>query len=129
MKKLGRLEGHTHEVWSIAFSADGNFLVSGSFDQTIRFWDITGLIDTGAGKWISTLRANRPYEGMNILGATGLSVAQKATLKELGAVVGAVEGYGWKGPEARPGPNKPPGDLASQLFPSFIQRPGKHGSK
>jgi hypothetical protein len=32
------------------------------------------------------LRVERPYEGLNIAGATGLTDAQRETLKELGAV-------------------------------------------
>ena len=35
---------------------------------------------------LRTLLADRPYEGMNIRGAIGLTAAQKATLKALGAV-------------------------------------------
>jgi hypothetical protein len=31
-------------------------------------------------------RSDRPYEGMNITSITGITDAQKATLKELGAV-------------------------------------------
>lgn len=34
------LEGHSDLVWSVAFSLDGQLLVSGSSDQKIRFWDI-----------------------------------------------------------------------------------------
>jgi hypothetical protein len=33
-----------------------------------------------------TLQVPRPYEGMNITGVTGLTDAQKSTLKMLGAV-------------------------------------------
>jgi hypothetical protein len=32
------------------------------------------------------LRADRPYEGMNITGTTGLTAAQKQALKALGAI-------------------------------------------
>jgi hypothetical protein len=32
------------------------------------------------------LRPDRLYEGMNITGVTGLTEAQKATLKQLGAI-------------------------------------------
>ena len=39
-----------------------------------------------SGECLKTLRADRPYERMNITGATGLSDAQKAALKALGAV-------------------------------------------
>lgn len=35
---------------------------------------------------IKTLKAPQPYEGMKITGVTGLTEAQKATLKALGAV-------------------------------------------
>ena len=34
------LEGHTEVVWSVAFSLDGKTLASGSWDQTIRLWDV-----------------------------------------------------------------------------------------
>lgn len=35
---------------------------------------------------LKTLRADRPYEGMNITGVTGITEAQIATLKALGAL-------------------------------------------
>lgn len=36
---LKSLKGHTHHVFCCAFSPNGNMLVSGSFDETIRLWD------------------------------------------------------------------------------------------
>jgi WD40 repeat protein len=34
------LTGHTGDVWSVAFNKDGNQMVSGSRDNTIKIWDI-----------------------------------------------------------------------------------------
>jgi WD40 repeat protein len=65
---------------SVAFSPDGQTLVSGGQDGAIKLWEVE------TGKFLKTLRADRPYESMNITGATGLTEAQKATLKALGAV-------------------------------------------
>ncbi|KAF8300503.1 hypothetical protein DL93DRAFT_2122224, partial [Clavulina sp. PMI_390] len=33
------LRGHSGCVWTVAFSGDGAFLASGSFDNTIRLWN------------------------------------------------------------------------------------------
>jgi WD40 repeat protein len=74
------LEEHTNQVISITFSPDGQTLVSCSEDETIRLWDVQ------TGKCLKILRGDRPYEGMNIMGVTGITEAQKATLKALGAV-------------------------------------------
>jgi WD40 repeat protein/transcriptional regulator with XRE-family HTH domain len=74
------LEGHTNAVSSVCFSPDGTVLASASFDETIRLWD------TKTSLCLRVLRTDRPYERMNIMGATGLTPAQVAALKRLGAV-------------------------------------------
>jgi len=33
-------EGHTSWVWSVAFSPDGKLLASGSWDETIKLWEV-----------------------------------------------------------------------------------------
>jgi WD40 repeat protein len=73
------LEGHGKGLESISFSPDGQMLVSGSEDETIKLWDLP------TGTCLQTWRADRPYEGLNITGITGLTEAQKAALRSLGA--------------------------------------------
>jgi WD40 repeat protein len=74
------LHGHTGWVRSVFFAHDSSTLASGSEDGTIKLWDIH------TGECLRTLRPPRPYEGMNITGATGLTDAQRETLRALGAV-------------------------------------------
>jgi WD40 repeat protein len=89
------LYGHSGPVSSLTLLADqanwfvpsllahppaSQYLVSGSFDETLRLWDL----DTG--ECLASLRTPRPYDSMNILAITGLTEAQKVTLKALGAV-------------------------------------------
>lgn len=78
------LEGHTNRIWSVAFSPDSQLLASSSQNE-IKLWDVT------TGECVKTLNPPKPYEGMNIFGVTGLTDAQKATLKVLGAIEEAIE--------------------------------------
>jgi WD40 repeat protein len=73
------LTGHQSWVWSVAVSYCGRFLASTSEDETIQFWDVR------TGTPLSTRRARRPYEGLKIAGAEGLTHAQVDGLKALGA--------------------------------------------
>ncbi|QZZ21092.1 hypothetical protein J5X98_00835 [Leptothermofonsia sichuanensis E412] len=77
---LNTLEGHTELIYSLSFNPVGGILASGSWDETIKLWDVE------SGHCLQTLRTERPYEGMNITAITGISEAQKATLKTLGAI-------------------------------------------
>jgi len=79
-KCVRTLEGHTNWVVSLAFKPNGQVLASGSEDGTIRLWH------TETGECLTTLIPNRPYESMNITGVKGLTEADKATLKSLGAI-------------------------------------------
>lgn len=78
-----RLRGHTSGIEIVRFSPDGQRLYSGSMDETIRVWDVA------TGACLRVLRAEGPYAGMDITGATGLSEGQRASLRALGAVESA----------------------------------------
>lgn len=47
------LAGHEKDVWSVAFFPDGNRMISGSADQTLRVWD------TNSNQLIATLRGHQ----------------------------------------------------------------------
>ena len=77
---LKTLQGHQKAVRSIAFSPNSPLLATSSEDETIKLWDVE------TGQCVKTMRIARPYEGMNIKNASGLTTAQKNTLKALGAL-------------------------------------------
>jgi len=47
------LRGHEDVVTSVAFSPDGQWLASGSWDNTIRLWDVSALLALGASEGVS----------------------------------------------------------------------------
>ncbi len=72
-------KGHSGWVRSVAFSPDGQILASAGQDEIIHLWDMNTSLS------LKTLR-EIPYNRMNITGVKGLTEAEKATLKALGAV-------------------------------------------
>ncbi len=74
------LRGHQQRVRSVAFDHTGQILVSSSDDGTIKLWNID------EATCMQTLHTERPYEGMNITGTSGLTEAQKEAIRTLGAV-------------------------------------------
>jgi WD40 repeat protein len=67
-------------VQALKVSPDGSRLASCGNDGAITIWDLH------SGEHLRTLRRDRPYERLNITGIRGLTEAQKATLRALGAV-------------------------------------------
>src|SRR5262249_15581763 len=57
-KSLGKFVGHVSEVWAVAPSPDGRYLLSGSDDQTVRLWNLKSrellvtLFQGRDGEWV-----------------------------------------------------------------------------
>ncbi|MFL5653782.1 MAG: WD40 repeat domain-containing protein [Ktedonobacteraceae bacterium] len=69
-------------VQSLKASPDGRRLSSCGDDGAITIWDLA------SGEHLRTLRRDRPYERLTITGIRGLSEAQKASLRAVGAFEG-----------------------------------------
>ncbi len=72
-------EAHQGTMHALKVSPDGSRLASCGDDGVIRLWNLDN------GEQLQTLRRDRPYERLNITGIRGLSEAQKASLRALGA--------------------------------------------
>ncbi len=81
------LQKHSSAVGAVAFSSDGQILASAGQDGIINFWN------ANTGEWLKAFQSDRPYEGMNITGVKGLTEAEKATLKALGAIEDTGENF------------------------------------
>jgi WD40 repeat protein len=83
-ERLRVQKGHQGAVQSLSVSPDGHKLASCGDDNAIQIWDLQ------EGQHLLTLRHDRPYERLNISGVKGLTEAQKATLRALGAIESAL---------------------------------------
>jgi WD40 repeat protein/transcriptional regulator with XRE-family HTH domain len=73
-------QAHQGTIQSLKVSPDGSRLASCGDDGAINIWDLE------RGEHLRTLRRDRPYERLDIRGIQGLTEAQKATLRALGAI-------------------------------------------
>ncbi len=73
-------QAHQGTVQSLKVSPDGQTLASCGNDGAIMLWSLHG------GEYLRTLRRDRPYERLDITAIGGLSEAQKASLRALGAI-------------------------------------------
>ncbi|MEM7131250.1 MAG: WD40 repeat domain-containing protein [Chloroflexota bacterium] len=79
-KEVGSLIGHQDDVAVVAISPDDRTIYSASTDGEIKLWD------TDSGKCVKTLRLEAPFAKMNISGLSGITEAQRESLKVLGAI-------------------------------------------
>ncbi|PSN17130.1 hypothetical protein C7271_19355, partial [filamentous cyanobacterium CCP5] len=77
---IARLQGHANQVSALVFAANGQHLYSSSEDATVKTWD------WASTACLTTIPIDRPYESVNITGIQGLTAAQIAALKSLGAI-------------------------------------------
>lgn len=77
---INTLVGHVGPIYAVSFAPHGDLIASSSRDETVKLWDVK------TGECIRTYREPRPYEGLDISEATGLTSAQKAKLLSLGAI-------------------------------------------
>jgi WD40 repeat protein/DNA-binding XRE family transcriptional regulator len=73
-------QGHQGWINAIAISLHGEMLASCGHDGLTQLWEMS------SAEHLATLRADRPYERLSLVNVTGLTEAQKATLRALGAL-------------------------------------------
>jgi WD40 repeat protein len=81
-KEKATLKGHTGFVYSVAYSPDGKTLASGSYDKSIKLWDVA------TGRELATLKGNTDAV---------CSVAYSPNGKTLAAGSGDLTGRLWSG--------------------------------
>jgi len=79
-KCLQTRHAHQGTVQSLKRSPDGRSLASCGDDGAINVWELE------SGEHLRTLRRDRPYERLDITGIRGVTQAQKASLRALGAI-------------------------------------------
>jgi len=91
----GKLSGHKHEIFSVAFSPDGNYLASGSFDGTTRIWEtknwsllhelaghanwISAVAFSPDGRWLATAGLDRRVQIWDLITGANLFSSMEHT--------------------------------------------------
>ena len=73
-------QAHQGAAQALKVSPDGNKLVSCGDDGSLNIWDLK------SAEHLARLQRDRPYERLTITGIRGVTEAQKATLRALGAI-------------------------------------------
>ncbi|HET8796697.1 MAG TPA: hypothetical protein VFO89_03360, partial [Thermoanaerobaculia bacterium] len=80
---VASIRAHQDAIWSLGIDAREETVATTGDDGAIRLWRLPDLAPCSVP---NTLRSPRPYEGMNITGATGLTLEQKNAMVALGAI-------------------------------------------
>jgi WD40 repeat protein len=96
---VNTLKGHEDSVGSVGFSPDGKKLASGSYDKTIKIWDVT------TGKVLNTLKGHEGWVGSVGFSPDGKKLASGSYDKTIkiwdvttGKVLNTLKGHeGWVG--------------------------------
>jgi WD40 repeat protein len=80
--QLAAVQAHDAWVRAVRISPDGKTVASCGEDGIIKLWDMQ------SHQHLATLRAERPYERLDISNTSGLTNAQQAALRALGAFSG-----------------------------------------
>ena len=88
------LEGHTGTVWSVAFSPDGKWIVSGSDDLTVRVWKAQdgSLVQTFKGHTDELQSAAFSPDGKQIVAASWDKTARLWNAQD-GSLFRTLEGH------------------------------------
>ena len=73
-------QGHQGAIQALRISPDGRRLASCGDDGAVTVWDLA------SAELLRTLRRDRPYERLTITGVKGLTQAEIASLRGLGAI-------------------------------------------
>lgn len=94
---IANLSGHSGGIWSVDYNEEHRLVATASDDGAIRIWDAESL------RCVKELRQMKPYENTNIHRVSGLTEAQKTSLRLLGAI--EVPEASWSGERERLAPS------------------------
>ncbi|NER35001.1 MAG: hypothetical protein F6J93_13430 [Oscillatoria sp. SIO1A7] len=81
IKFLETLRGHSDSVRTVAFSPDGQTLASGSNDNTIKIWNLAGIVDSEFDVSVAIASPNLEQQQQQFRLASAIQIQSKAAQK------------------------------------------------